>query len=332
LRDESRVGQRASLAQPCSRGSFLAEAFAWWRLARRVTFAPKPRGFCSGDAGQHGLAKMQTEETPSTYVAPDGYVTVLEHRGKFPATPGGRRIMSMVERSRPIFRKHLESIHLLNKWLYSIPITETNGHTPFWQNDFIPAFDAVAFALMLMDTQPKLVLEIGSGNSTKFIRSAIQFLNMDTKIVSIDPFPRAQVDTLCDRIIRKALENAVDDVLGMFSERPLVFFDGSHRVLPNSDVMVFFLEILSALPDGCVYGIHDINLPYDYFPALIERLYTEQYMLAAYLLGGADGDTVELPTCYLTATGEFDKALPQDIDFPFRNGESFWLRRRGLRS
>ncbi len=86
--------------------------------------------------------------------------------------------------------------------------------------------------------------------------------------------------------------------------------------------MVFFLELLPALPKGCVYGIHDIYLPYDYSTDFVERQYTEQYMLAAYLLGGGDGDTVELPTCYLTATGEFHKAIPYDIDFPFRNGES----------
>jgi hypothetical protein len=282
-----------------------------------------------GNSGQQGLAKMKTEATPDSYVAPDGYITVLKHRGDFPTTPGGRIIMSMVEGSRQIFSRHLDNINILNKWLYSIPERETSAGAPFWRNDFIPAFDAIAFALMLMETRPKLVLEIGSGNSTKFIRSAIQFLNMGTKIVSVDPFPRAEIDTLCDGIIRKPLENAVGDVLGVFSERPLVFFDGSHRVLPNSDVMVFFLEILPALPNGCIYGIHDINLPYDYFTVLAERMYTEQYMLAAYLLGGGDGDTVELPTCYLTATGEFNKALPQDIDFPFRNGESFWLRRGG---
>jgi hypothetical protein len=34
----------------------------------------------------------------------------------------------------------------------------------------------------------------------------------------------------------------------------------------------------------------------------------------AHLLGGADGDRVELPTCYLTATGEFNRALPDRIN------------------
>ena len=131
--------------------------------------------------------------------------------------------MSMVEESRPVFSRHLQNIPLLKKWLHSIPVTETSVDTPFWRNDFIPAFDAAAFALMLMEARPKIVLEIGSGNSTKFIRSAIQFLDMDTRIVSVDPFPRAEIDTLCDAIIRKALENAVDDVLGVFQSGRLCF-------------------------------------------------------------------------------------------------------------
>jgi len=267
------------------------------------------------------------EPSSSIYVAPDGYTTVLEHRMNFPKSPGGRRIMSIVEESAPIFRKHLANISQLGAWLSTIPLKEKDSKTPFWNNAFIPTFDAVALALMLLETSPETALEIGSGNSTKFLRSAIEFFKLKTKIVSIDPHPRAEVEELCDRTIRKSLETATEEVLEIFPNRPLVFFDGSHRVLPNSDVMVFFLELLPALPSGCVYGIHDINLPYDYFTAMAKRLYTEQYMLAAYMLGGGDGDKVELPTCYLTATGEFDRALPNTISFPSRNGESFWLRR-----
>jgi hypothetical protein len=263
----------------------------------------------------------------ASYVAPDGYTTTLEHRASFPASPGGRRLMSMVEESSVTFKAHLANVPQLTGWLETIPFEQKDSKTPFWNNEFIPTFDAVALALMLLATKPPIMLEIGSGNSTKFLRSAIEFFQLKTKIISVDPYPRAEVEALCDRTIRKFLETATEEVLEIFPERPLVFFDGSHRVLPNSDVMVFFLELLPALPRGCIYGIHDINLPYDYFTAMAERLYTEQYMLAAYLLGGGDGDKIELPTCYLTASGEFDRALQVGIDFPTRNGESFWLRR-----
>src|ERR1700730_1629283 len=273
------------------------------------------------------LITRRAQTPSSTYVAPDGYVNLLEHRMNFPISPGGRRIMSMVQDSSERYNRHLANVSQLNKWLDTIPLEAKDNKTPFWNNEFIPTFDAIALALMLLETKAKTVIEIGSGNSTKFLRSAIEFFKVDTMIVSIDPYPRAEVEELCDRTIRKSLENATEEVLEIFPKRPLVFFDGSHRVLPNSDVMVFFLELLPALPSGCVYGIHDINLPYDYFAAMAQRLYTEQYMLDAYLFGGGNGDKVELPTCYLTATGDFNRALPDRINFPARNGESFWLRR-----
>jgi hypothetical protein len=180
-------------------------------------------------------------QTPlSTYIAPDGYVTLLEHRMNFPISPGGRRIMSMVQESSERYNRHLANISQLNKWLDTIPLEAKDNKAPFWNNEFIPTFDAIALALMLLETKAKTVIEIGSGNSTKFLRSAIEFFKMDTMIVSIDPYPRAEVEELCDQTIRKSLENATEEVLEIFPKRPLVFFDGSHRVLPNSDVMVFF--------------------------------------------------------------------------------------------
>jgi hypothetical protein len=91
--------------------------------------------------------------------------------------------------------------------------------------------------------------------------------------------------------------------------------------------MVFFLEIVPEICSGTIYGIHDINLPFDYDRNFTERLYSEQYMLGSYILGGADGDKIELPTHYLTVTGEFGAAFIDGVPVPSRNGESFWLRR-----
>ena len=172
------------------------------------------------------------------------------------------------------------------------------------------------------------VHEIGSGNSTKFAHSAIKQFELPTRIISVDPNPRAEIDALCETIIRKPLEDAVGDILPLLTRDVLVFFDGSHRLLPNSDVLVFFTEIVPAIPEGAVYGIHDIHLPNDYTEESVSRLYSEQYVLAAYLLGGADGDRIELPLRHLTLTKDFEKHMPA-IDYPASlNGESFWLRRR----
>jgi hypothetical protein len=54
---------------------------------------------------------------------------------------------------------------------------------------------------------PKRYIEVGSGNSTKYVRRAISDHGLRTKIISIDPHPRAVIDTICDEVIRERLED-----------------------------------------------------------------------------------------------------------------------------
>jgi hypothetical protein len=63
----------------------------------------------------------------------------------------------------------------------------------------------------------------------------------------------------------------------------------------NSDVTVFFTEVLPVLASGVTIGIHDIFLPYDYPAAWVDRYYSEQYLLACYLLSEASGFEILLP-------------------------------------
>ena len=158
--------------------------------------------------------------------------------------------MSMVEESRPVFCKACSKYASAEEVAARVPSRRRAWTLHFRRNDFIPAFDAVAFALMLMEARAEDYPEIGSGGfRTKLVRIRNTVSRYGHKnCVGRSPFPRAEIDTLCDAIIRKALENAVDDVLGVFSERPLVFFDGSSRVLPSSDVVVFFLENPTGYP------------------------------------------------------------------------------------
>ena len=59
---------------------------------------------------------------------------------------------------------------------------------------------------MLAGTDPATFLEVGSGNSTKFARRAIEDHGLRTRIVSIDPEPWAEIDGLCDEVLRAPAE------------------------------------------------------------------------------------------------------------------------------
>ena len=126
---------------------------------------------------------------------------------------------------------------------------------------------------------------------------AIRSGDLPTMISSIDPHPHAAIDALCQRKIRAPLEDwevAVFDELG---PGDILFFDGSHQVFMNSDVTVFFLQIIPRLKSGVMVHVHDIFLPADYPPDWNQSLFAEQYLLAATMLCGAPpvpGDVPEL--------------------------------------
>ncbi len=116
----------------------------------------------------------------------------------------------------------------------------------------------------------------------------------------------------------------------------IFFFDGSHRAFMNSDVTVFFLEVLPRLKPGILVHIHDIFLPDDYLPWWDQEFYphrywSEQYVLAASLLAGHKNYEVVLPNHYIGSDPELQPALdrlfnaigPQNIE---RHGSSFWIK------
>ncbi|MCA1452081.1 class I SAM-dependent methyltransferase [Bradyrhizobium sp. BRP22] len=203
---------------------------------------------------------------------------------------------------------------------------------PYWSNGWIPGLDAVLLYYFVATTRPRIYFEVGSGNSTKFVRKAINDYGLSTRIISVDPSPRAEIDLICDQVHRVGLEALDLNVLNELTPTDLVFVDNSHRSFPNSDVTVFFMEVLGRLPRGLLYGIHDIFLPDDYPGGWAPRYYNEQYLLASYLFGGADGDTIEFPAGYVSNQPDLIQVLDRlwkdpDHEGILPHGGSFWLRK-----
>lgn len=163
---------------------------------------------------------------------------------------------------------------------------------PYWDQNWFPPLDGISLYTAVAECKPGRYIEIGSGNSTKFAKLAIDQQKLTTEIVSIDPHPRAEIDQISDLVYRKGVEDVDLSLFDSLSENDIVFFDGSHRSFQNSDVTVFFLEIIPRLKTGVVVGVHDIFLPNDYPPAWLDRYYNEQYLLATYIL--AKGDEFKL--------------------------------------
>jgi hypothetical protein len=162
-----------------------------------------------------------------------------------------------------------------------------------------PALDAIALYCMLALHRPALYLEIGAGHSTRFARRAITDNALPTSITCIDPSPGVTVEAVADRIITAPLEHTDLNLFNELKAGDVLFVDGSHRAFTNSDVTVIFLEILPSLKPGVIVHFHDIHLPYDYPPEWGHLYYNEQYLLAAYLLGG-NRLQILLPNAFVT--------------------------------
>jgi len=209
------------------------------------------------------------------------------------------------------------------------------GPDPIWVNGWLPPLDAISIYALLAQANPRVYLEIGSGHSTKFARRAIADHGLRTEIVSIDPAPRAVIDGLCQLSIRTPLEDLDVAIFNELSDGDVVFVDSSHRAFQSSDVTVFMTEVLPMLAPGVVYGLHDIFLPFDYPGEWKDRFYNEQYLLQAYLLGGAGGDEIVMANYYAYDVAQSPRvrdAIAQLFAGPAMaaingGGACFWMRR-----
>ncbi len=230
-------------------------------------------------------------------------------------------------------------VHYINKALsYSNKIHEirksistTNNLAPVWNNNFLPGLDIIGIYTLISEIKPNKYIEIGSGNSTKVAYKAKQDNNLNTKIISIDPQPRAEIDELADEVIRKPFEDIDFSFLHELEENDILFIDNSHRILPNSDSLVFYLEVLPFLKKGVIVHIHDIYLPYDYPQFMCDRFYSEQYGLAMYLLANSEKYESILPNYFIYEDQELKKQIEPIWNHPNlegveRHGGSFWIK------
>lgn len=155
-------------------------------------------------------------------------------------------------------------------------------------NTFYNTPDAEILYLMVRKLQPKRIVEIGSGNSTRIIRQAIADGKLDVRHVAVDPEPRADIAGLTDRVLHQRFEETdVTDELRALEADDILFIDSSHQVRVANDVTKLFCNAIPSLAPGVAVHVHDVFLPFDYpvpfctdYPGWGEQ-YLVQVMLAA---------------------------------------------------
>lgn len=150
---------------------------------------------------------------------------------------------------------------------------------PRWNQDWFPRLDAAAAYAMVRSLKPRRIVEVGSGHSTRFLARAVADGGLDTRIIAIDPQPRAPIETLPVEWLSMPVQRvAAFPALG---EDDILFIDSSHQLKPGSDVEFLLKAVLPMLPAGVRVHFHDIFLPDDYPKEWAWRRYNEQAAVAS---------------------------------------------------
>ena len=183
-------------------------------------------------------------------------------------------------------KSQIEFIQIINKYSQELEnIGENSPPGPRWGQDWFPRLDGAALYSMIRDRQPRRIVEVGSGHSTRFMAEAVKNGDLATEITTIDPAPRATIAALDVTAIRSTVEQAGIEPFQKLSAGDILFIDSSHILMPGSDVDYLLNRVLPTLPSGLIVHIHDIYLPDDYPLRWAWRGYNEQQGIAALLQG-----------------------------------------------
>ena len=178
----------------------------------------------------------------------------LEYRTAFkpryvPGQSPHPELTELISQGKPAYQQLLGKALLYQEPLLTIKHSqaETDPLQPVWDNKYLPGMDIIMLYTLLATIRPTRYFEIGSGHSTKVAAKAMREQQLNTQITCIDPQPRTEIRSLVNRMISSPLEKTDVTIFSELEENDILFVDNSHRILPNSDAMVFFLEILPRL-------------------------------------------------------------------------------------
>ncbi len=220
-------------------------------------------------------------------LAPSGFFIPYRYAGAV-APPGARAPYDAVDALFAVhqadFNRRLEGLAGYHGDLRAI--AEAPAPAPRWEQDWFPRLDAAVAYAMVRDAAPRLIVEVGSGHSTRFLARAVADGGVAARFTAIDPAPRAAVDGLDIEIIRMTVQRAGTAPFEGLAAGDILFVDSSHILMPGTDVDFLLNRVMPALPSGVLVHLHDIFLPDDYPHSWAWRGYNEQLAVPALLSGG----------------------------------------------
>jgi predicted O-methyltransferase YrrM len=234
--------------------------------------------------------------------------------------------LHLLEHSFPQFRAEYEQ-------LPRAPVDDALAF--FFDNGMFSGTDALVLYCMLRHFQPRRVIEVGSGFSTRLTLQALK-CNGFGDLVCIEPFPtspgqhdlfRQSVTGL--ELLAQPVQHVDLAVFETLMAGDVLFIDSSHVARIGGDVPFLYLRVLPRLAPGVIVHVHDVFLPFEYPRDWVMehlRFWNEQYLLYAFLLHNTEWEVLLANTWI---NDEHPEAMRQTFpDAPWWGGGSFWMRRR----
>ncbi|SRR5581483_2051162 len=191
--------------------------------------------------------------------------------------------------------------------------------------------DAMVLYSMVRHFQPNLIIEVGSGYSSRMSAHAA-LRNGHSQLICIEPYPDEVLIAGfpgLTALVKNKVQDVPTAVFQQLGPGDILFIDSSHVVKIGSDVNYLFLEVLPRLQPGVIVHVHDIHLPMNYPRDWVRQtlFWNEQYLLHAFLLFNQQFEVL-LANAYLghRYPAELTAAFPRS---PWTGGGSFWMRRKG---
>lgn len=165
------------------------------------------------------------------------------------------------------------------------PAHSADPRTYHFENPYFSLVDAAVMHALVRERRPPVVVEVGSGYSSRLLASALA-ANGSGRLVCVDPKPRAGLEGLGAEVHRVPVETLPLSFFDVLVPGSLLSVDSSHRGGTGSDVTFLLLEVLPRLSPGVLVHVHDIYLPEDYPHSWnVDEAwgYDEQYLLQALL-------------------------------------------------
>lgn len=196
---------------------------------------------------------------------------------------------------------------------------------------------------ILRDFKPRRVVEVGSGNSSLVIASALR-MNANNSAAGypeysiVDPYPGKSIQKGLPgltRLINQRVELLDVNLFEQLGENDVLFIDSGHTVRIGGDVNFLILDVLPLLAPGVIVHFHDIGLPYEYPKVYATNphfrvFWTEAYLLQAFLCFNSQFDILLAMSYLMTERKEEFRAAfpPYDPAQHVAISGSFWILRK----